>query len=83
MIVSSTQTNANPALFVGTNGNVGIGTTAPSTTLHVNGAATINSNTTVSGTLKIAGTGNEGCTPGDVGRIRQNPLNNSLEICKY
>ena len=38
-----------------TNGNVGIGTTTPETTLHVNGTTLLNNNTTVLSSLNISG----------------------------
>jgi hypothetical protein len=58
-------------------GKLGIGTSAPSQTLTVNG------NADVSGTVKVAGTGDEACGPALRGTIRQNPVTRKLEICRY
>jgi hypothetical protein len=66
-----------PGLAVAANGHVGISTTAPSKTLTVNGDADI------SGTVKVAGTGDEACGPALRGTLRQNPVTRKLEICRY
>lgn len=51
-------------------GNVGIGTSIPSATLHV------------SGTIKVAGTGAEVCNAVLAGTIRKNPTSGLMELCQ-
>lgn len=58
-----------------TNKRLGIQTATPSAALDVSGSANI------SGTVKVAGTGNEVCTPGTLGTIRFNPLTGAPQIC--
>jgi hypothetical protein len=51
-------------------GQVGVGTTAPSATLHV------------SGTIKVAGTGAEACDANMRGGMRRNPSTGLMELCQ-
>lgn len=57
-------------MFVTSAGNFGIGTTAPSATLHV------------SGTIKVAGTGAEACDANMRGGMRRNPSSGLMELCQ-
>lgn len=57
-------------------GNVGIGTTAPTRTLDVSGSANI------SGTVKIAGTGAEPCNASSIGTIRYNAAAQAFQMCR-
>ncbi|MBA89264.1 MAG: hypothetical protein CMJ43_01100 [Phyllobacteriaceae bacterium] len=51
--------------------SVGIGTDDPEATLDV------------SGTVKVAGTGSEGCDPSKWGMLRRNPATGKLQICRH
>lgn len=64
-----------PRMVVKSNGNVGIGTTNPTRALDVSGSANI------SGTVKVAGTGNEACNGASLGTIRFNPVTGAPQIC--
>jgi hypothetical protein len=54
-------------------GNVGIGTTS----VPAGMAEAAN------GLVKVAGTGSEPCTAGQVGSMRYNPTGNYFELCPY
>jgi hypothetical protein len=64
------STNGAARMVVGNSGQIGIGTDNPAVTLDV------------SGVLKVAGTGNEGCGPGTYGSIRRNPTTGRLQVCR-
>lgn len=57
-------------MIVGEDGQVGIGRTNPDATLDV------------SGTVKVAGTGDETCAPGREGTLRVHPFTGKLQICR-
>jgi len=72
-----------PQLTLASTGNLGVGTTNPSKTLDVSGTVNITSNTTISGSLQVAGMMTEACAgPSDLGKIRFNPTYKSLELCR-
>jgi len=58
-------------MIVGEVGDVGIATSTPAATLDV------------SGTVKVAGTGDETCSPATYGTFRRNPSTGRMQICRY
>lgn len=69
--------NSAKTVFITSDGSMGVGTSVPTTSLTVLG------NADVSGTVKVAGTGGEPCSPSQRGTLRQNPVTLKLEICRY
>ncbi|MEO8434446.1 MAG: tail fiber domain-containing protein, partial [Pyrinomonadaceae bacterium] len=70
-------TNANQ-LFLGTNGNVGLGTNAPTERLHVSGNGLLTGNLTVSGTLNATLSGNgSGLTNLNASNVTTGTLDNA------
>jgi hypothetical protein len=57
-------------MIVGEDGQIGIGRTNPDATLDV------------SGTVKVAGTGDETCASGREGTLRVHPVTGKLQICR-